>query len=291
MSFCSPQLAIIKWLGHTDNASEHGVLIDNMLNFVHYFMLFLFVGWGLYLVYTLWRFRASKHPKADYYGARTHLSTHLEIGVIVVEVGLLLAFAWPLWAARVNYRDQPSAAEDPVEVRVIGVQFYWLYHYPGKDKTFGNVRENLADGSNLIGLNMDDPAAQDDFTVQSEMVIPTHRPVILYITAKDVIHNFALHNFRVAQDAIPGLEIPTWFTAIEEGDYEAVCGQLCGYGHYAMRGFVKATSEEEFNKWLDGKHVTTPAGMQEAKEAEAAESTAAAALEAVEKKDGVTAEI
>ena len=89
-------------MGMPENASEHGYTIDHMLEFCHWFMLALAVGWSIFFVFTLWRFRAGKSPKADYYGVRTKASTHVEFMVVLIDVLLLIGFAVPLWAKRVT---------------------------------------------------------------------------------------------------------------------------------------------------------------------------------------------
>jgi cytochrome c oxidase subunit 2 len=257
-------LALIEYLGAPENASAHGVLIDNMTNFVHWFMLTLLLGWGSFFLYCLYRFHHTRNPKADYYGVRTHLSTHLEIGVIITEVMLLLGFAFPLWSERVN--EFPEHREDRVHVRVVGEQFNWQFHYPGPDGIFGKTRPDLV-GPTLVGLDPEDPAAADDIVITKNLTIPNRRPVVLQVTSKDVIHNFALHNMRIAQDAIPGLEVSMWFEPIKEGSYEAVCGQLCGNGHSYMSAYVEVVSDEEYEKFLKSK---TPAlGGQAPKTAKA----------------------
>ena len=249
-------LALIELMGNTENASAHGVLIDNMNNFVHWFMLLLGGGWGAFFLYCLYRFHHTRNPKADYYGARTHLSTHIEVGVIITEVMLLVGFAIPLWTERVN--DFPADRTDAVRVRVVGQQFNWQFQYPGPDGIFGTTRAELVNKPSIVGLDPNDPAALDDIVVSKTMTIPNRHPVILQISSMDVIHNFALPNMRLAQDAVPGLQINMWFEPIRVGTYEAVCGQLCGAGHSGMSGYVEVVSDEDFAKFLKGKKPELP---------------------------------
>ena len=82
------------------------------------------------------------------------------------------------------------------------------------------------------------------------MHVPVDRPVIIELSSKDVIHNFALPHMRMAQDAIPGQIIPMWFKPIKKGSYEVVCGQLCGYGHYSMKGSFVVDDPAEYQAWL-----------------------------------------
>src|SRR5437588_2793896 len=130
-----------RMMGILPNASEHGFLIDDMLEFCHWFMLVLFVGWSAFFLFTLFRFHHSRNPKADYYGVRTHASTHVEFMVVLVEAVLLLGFALPLWAKRVNEFPRPDS--NPLAIKVIGQQFAWNLWYPGADGKFGKPAPDM----------------------------------------------------------------------------------------------------------------------------------------------------
>lgn len=249
------------WLGLPEIASAHGGEIDRLIGLTHLFMLVLFVGWGLFFAYCLIRFRRSRNPVADYAGVKSHRSTYLEVGVAVVEGILLFAFSIPLWAARVD--ETPSAA-DALTVEITGEQFAWNAHYPGPDGIFGRTDLALLDlQSNPLGLDREDPAAADDVTTVNQVYLPVGRPIVLRLRSKDVIHSFGVPEFRVKQDAIPGLTIPVWFvptvtteemrarTGNPEFQYEIACAQLCGLGHARMRGYVTIQTAEEFEKWQE----------------------------------------
>lgn len=235
-----------KWLGMVENASEHGATIDIMFEFTHWFMLALFVGWSGYFVYSLFRFHRSRHPEADYHGVRSHASSHLEITVVLIEAVLLIGFALPIWARRVN--DFPK--EGALRVRVIGQQFSWMFHYPGRDGVFGRQDSSLVSASNPIGLDAADPAGKDDIVSTNELHLPVNRAVIAEVSSKDVIHSFSLQHMRVGQDAIPGSRVPMWFKPTKVGSYEVICGQLCGLGHYAMKASMSVDSNEDFEGWM-----------------------------------------
>ena len=160
-------------------------------------------------------------------------------------------------------RALPSASEALV-VQVTGEQFAWNIHYPGPDGVFGRTDIKLLDlQSNPLGLDRDDPAAKDDVTTLNQLYLPVNKPIIVRLRSKDVIHSFGVPEFRVKQDAIPGLTIPIWFvptvttaemrtrTGNPEFQYEIACAQLCGLGHARMRGFVTVQTAEEFQTWLD----------------------------------------
>ena len=250
-----------EWLGLPPLASAHGGQIDNLIGWIHIFMLILFVGWGGFILYAIVRFRKSRNPVADYRGVTSHRSTYLEVGVAVVEAVLLIGFAIPLWATRVEALPPENEA---LVVQVTGEQFAWNIHYPGPDRIFGRTDIKLLDlQTNPLGLDRSDPAAKDDVTTVNQLHLPVNTPVIVRLRSKEVIHSFGVPEFRVKQDAIPGLTIPIWFiptvttadmktrTGNPEFEYEIACAQLCGLGHARMRGFVTVQTTEEFQKWLE----------------------------------------
>ena len=138
-----------------------------------------------------------------------------------------------------------------VHVRIVAEQFAWNVHYPGKDGIFGKTDPKLMSASNPIGLDPSDPNGADDIATINQLHIPVNMPVLAQLTSKDVIHSFTLPVMRVKQDVIPGQSIPVWFEAKETGDFEIACAQLCGLGHYRMRGFFTVDSKEKFSAWLD----------------------------------------
>jgi cytochrome c oxidase subunit 2 len=242
------RLALINELiGLPPNAAEHGYQIDHIIEFSHWFMGALFVGWSVFFIYVLLRFRKGKHPVADHEGVKSGISTHLEFAVVLIEAVLLIGFAIPLWAKRVN---QFPEDKDAIIVHAVGQQFSWNYHLPGPDGQFGRRDVALLSNSNQIGLDYNDPAAKDDIVTQTELHVPVDRPVIIELSSKDVIHNFCLPHMRMAQDAIPGQIIPMWFKPIKKGSYEVVCGQLCGLGHFSMKGMLVVDDPPEYQAWL-----------------------------------------
>ena len=245
------KLALINELiGLPPNASEHGFQIDHIIEFSHWFMAALFVGWSAFFIYVLLRFRKSRHPVADHEGVKSGISTHLEFAVVLIEAVLLIGFAVPLWAKRVN---QFPEDKDAIVVHAIGQQFNWNFHLPGPDGQFGRRDVGLVTNSNPLGLDSTDDAARDDLVVLTELHVPKDRPVIIELSSKDVIHNFAIHPMRIAQDAIPGQLVPMWFKPIKTGSFEVVCGQLCGLGHYSMKGMLVVDEPAEYQAWLKEK--------------------------------------
>ena len=238
---------MLKYLGLPVQASMHAPEIDNMISLVHWLMLILFVGWGIFFIYVLFRFRAGANPRASYTGAKGKISKGLEIGIVVVEMVLLVFYAIPAWARRVSAF---PAENEAVVVRVIAEQFAWNVHYPGPDGKFGRTDISRISVDNPIGLDRSDPAAKDDITTINQLNLPVDRPILVHLSTKDVIHSFGLFEMRVKQDAVPGLDIPVWFVPNRIGDYEISCSQLCGLGHYRMRGFLNIKSAADFQTFL-----------------------------------------
>jgi cytochrome c oxidase subunit 2 len=233
------------WLGLPVQASAQAAGLDRITVLVHILMAVMFVGWGAYFVYVLIRFRRRRQPSADYRGARGHVSTWTEVGVAVVEILLLAAFSIPAWASRVN---PPSA--DALVVRVTGQQFSWTMHYPGPDGLFGRVDPSLVGADNPAGLDRRSPNAADDVVTVNDLHLPIGRNVIVQLSSLDVIHSFGVPAMRVKQDAIPGMLIPVWFTPTLPGSFDIACSQLCGLGHYRMRGVITVVSSREFVTWM-----------------------------------------
>lgn len=197
-----------QFLNLPPDGSAHGPQIDHLIVLLHWLMVVLFVGWSIFYIYTLIRFRAKKNPKANYHGVKNHFSSYLEVAVLIAEVILLVGFSIPIWSERV---DAFPNEKDAVVVRVVAEQFAWNIHYPGRDGVFGKTSVTLVDAENPLGLDRNDPNAKDDITTINQLNLPVNKPVIFHISSKDVIHSFGIPPYRVKQDAVPGLSIPLWF--------------------------------------------------------------------------------
>lgn len=239
---------MLNWLGLPVQASTHAGDIDQMIVLVHWLMLVLFVGWGAFFLFVLVKFRKGANATASYVGAKGEIAKGTEIAVAVIEIILLIGYAIPAWATRVK---QFPAENEAVVVRVVAEQFAWNIHYPGPDRVFGRTDVTLVAADNPLGLDRTDAAAKDDLTTINQLNLPIDRPVLVHLSSKDVIHSFGLYEMRVKQDAVPGLDIPVWFIPNRAGEYEITCSQLCGLGHFRMRGFMTIQSADEFQKWLD----------------------------------------
>src|SRR5262245_34151620 len=179
-----------KLLGLPVLASEHGKDVDDLIIYVHFLMIALFVGWIAYFGYALFRFHHTRNPKADYIGVRNHASNWIEGLVALVEGALLIFVAVPLWARAVDTGFPRE--KDAIVIQLAAQQFAWNIHYPGKDGVFGKQHMDLVDANNAFGLDLKDPATADDILIPNEIHCVTNKPVIIYISSKDVIHSFKI---------------------------------------------------------------------------------------------------
>jgi cytochrome c oxidase subunit 2 len=177
------------------------------------------------LIWFLIRYRARPGRAVRY----THGSLRAEViwtaipALTVLVLGLLSAGEW----ARIKARDAAPPGSYPIGI--LASQFEWHVTYPGMDGRLGTP---------------------DDFTRRNQLHVPVGRPVVATLTAEDVIHSFFVPEFRIKQDAVPGMRIPVWFQATRTGRFELGCAELCGLGHYKMRAFVTVHTEDDFGRWL-----------------------------------------
>lgn len=241
-------------------ASEHGAQVDDAMLLVFGMIGALFLGWLIFYFVILHRFRASRHPVAVRNGNKSAVALLGVVAAVAGELVLLVGLSLPFWQERIVALPGPD--QSPITVRVVGQQFAWNFHYPGADGAFGKGDPAKVDEvDNPLGLDPDDPASADDIVTRNQLYLPLGRPVIVQVSSKDVIHSFSLPDFRVKQDAVPGMVntvsfVPTMTTEAyaqlkgEGRTFEVVCAQLCGQGHYTMRGFVTVVTEEAFQAWL-----------------------------------------
>ena len=229
------------------NHSAHGSTVDQLIVWVHYLMFVLLVGWGIYFIYVLYKFNSYNNPKANYKGSTSHYSSYIEVGVILFEAVLLFSLAIPSWQKLKMNIDKPEVIEvseqtyqtrdglltawaldseintffpsdevnkDMQVIHVIAQTFNYNIHYPGPDGKFGPRHKHLVDDgeSEYIGLDWSHPDSKDDIVLLDELILEVDKPVLIYLTSKDVIHSFFLPEFRVKQDAIPGQRAAIFFT-------------------------------------------------------------------------------
>ena len=228
-------------------ASAHGVDVDRLI-----YTTFVVTGIVFVLVHVLiaafvWRYGARGTERAAYW----HDDRTLELTYTLVPAAVLVTLV--SMGAVVWARVHGPAPADSMVVEVRGEQFGWLFRYPGPDGIFGRVDPALMSvpgrPQNPMGLDPADPASADDI-VTRELHLTVNRPVRVRIRSKDVLHSFFIPAFRVKQDAVPGMTVEIWFTPTREGTYEIACAELCGIGHYIMRGKIMVESADAVQTWL-----------------------------------------
>jgi cytochrome c oxidase subunit 2 len=204
----------------------------------------VFIATNLLLGFFAWRYQDGPGVQAAYW----HHNARLEWTWTLVTAGIMFMFlfhALGLWA-----QIQKAPPANAMLVEVVAQQFAWNIRYPGKDGIFGRTDPKLVDpaGLNFIGIDKADPNAADDVVMpQNQLYLPVNQPVRVRIRSLDVIHSFFLPNFRVKQDAMPGMAIEIWFTPKQAGDYEIACAEHCGLGHYRMRGQLHVVQADGLN--------------------------------------------
>ena len=205
----------------------------------------VFVAAQFGLAIAVYRFR-DHGQKATYFEGNNTMEIVWTVATVVLFVGLGL-FAHNAWA-QVHYI---GASPGAIPIEVTAQQFAWNFRYAGADGKFGRTKPELVSAStgNPVGLDSTDPAAKDD-VVSPVAAVPVGREIELILRSQDVTHAFFVRELRLKQDAVPGMEIHIHFTADVPGDYELVCAELCGLGHYRMHSMLTVMSESDYEKWL-----------------------------------------
>lgn len=238
---------IERWMPQA--ASGHASALDAVLLSVHGHMLLIFMAWLALFVIALVKFRRGANPEPRAQGFRGMWAAAAIGAVIAGDVIILVTLALPAWAAR---NAPPPAGVQPIEIHVTAEQFAWNIHYPGPDRVFGRTSQELISASNPVGIDRTDPAAADDIGLLNVLMLPLDHTAVIQLTSRDVIHSFTLNEMRVKQDAVPGMTSRIWFTPIATGDWEIACSQLCGLGHYRMRGEYHVVGQTEWDRWQAG---------------------------------------
>jgi cytochrome c oxidase subunit 2 len=231
-------------------ASTYASKIDHTLMILHAAMVIIFVIWGFYMTYCLLRYRSKKSPTGAY-SHHTPLSSYIpDIIILLFDMWLVFIIGIPLWA---HIKEDLPKPENATVVRIVSEQFTWTMHYPGPDGKFGAVKSALMNADNPLGLDEKDPNAKDDFFSVNALYAPLGKPILIDLTSKDVIHSLFIPEFRIKQDAVPGMKVPVWVEPTQTGQFEIGCAQLCGTGHYKMRGDVFIQTPENYQTWVESK--------------------------------------
>ncbi|NQY64440.1 MAG: c-type cytochrome [Alteromonadaceae bacterium] len=227
----------------TPLASNWGA-IDDTINITLWVTGIVFVLVNLFLAYVVFRFQYNKNRRAHYEPENTKLEGWLT-AITAIGVAGMLAPGLFVWASFINVPQESDVIE------VVGQQWHWSFRLPGNDGELGRTAIALISEKNPFGLDTKDSSGQDDILILSnEMHIPIDRPVKVLLRSKDVLHNFAVPQFRVKMDLVPGTVTYLWFKPTKIGRFEILCEELCGVAHYTMRGSVVVDSAEDYQTWL-----------------------------------------
>lgn len=237
-------------------ASEMGEKIDLMLYITIGVTGVVFVLTQVLLFWFCFKYQQRDDRKAYFFPHNTKLEL-LWTTVPAIFLTVLVVFGLKYW-----FKMTSDAPKDAVLVEVTGHQFGWEFRYPGQDGILGRKDYKLTQGANNLGVDFSDSASIDDVHLSGTMHIPVKKPVKLVINAQDVIHDVGLPHFRLKMDAVPGIPTTLWFTPLYTTEemkvrtgnpnftYEISCDQMCGKGHYSMRGVIIVESEADYKKWL-----------------------------------------
>ena len=227
----------------TPIASNWGA-IDDTISLTFWVTGFVFIAINLFVAFCVIRYRQRKGSRAAYEPENTKLEWLLT-GFTAVGVAAMLAPGLLVWAKFVEVPPEAAVFE------AVGKQWHWSYRFPGADGKLGIVDARHVSDKNPFGINPDDPSGQDDVLVASpEVHLPVGKPIKALLRSVDVLHNFTVPQFRAKMDLVPGLVTYIWFTPTRTGTFDVLCNELCGVGHYVMRGKVVVEEERAFQAWL-----------------------------------------
>lgn len=283
-----------RWWLHTA-VSQDALAIDRLFNAILWMTSITLVGVFVAMIVFLVKYRHRPGRRAIFIHGNNRLETVWTLVPALLMI-LTAALSQATWSSLKNPSARPSG-EDVIRVDVVGKQFDWFFVYPGADGKFGRRDFRKADATStspadMIGLDRSDPNGADDIVITGTMVVPVNRQVVCDISSVDVIHSFFLPNFRVKQDAMPGLRTEVWFTAdktsaeiigsdpanpLQSTDnetfayvhitdakpFDIMCAELCGQGHYTMNGQLYVVTAEEYEKFLVIEQKNAAAGAEE----------------------------
>ena len=204
----------------------------------------VFVAVCLFMIYCLFKYSYKEGRKVEYKPEDKKLEKILTWAT-TLGIAALLAPGLIIWNQYVN------VPKNALEVDVMAWQWGWQYRLPGEDGKLGTTKVTNISDENPFGINVDDPFGRDDILVQSDYInLENNKPVKILLRSVDVLHNWYVPQFRSKMDAVPGIVTFYWFEPNKIGEYEVLCAEYCGVGHYAMRGGVEVQGTEDYNQWL-----------------------------------------
>jgi cytochrome c oxidase subunit II len=219
-----------------------------------------------FIAYCVFRFRHREGQEAHYEPENKRLEWWLTIATSLGVAGLLAP-------GLVVWKDFVTVPAGASEIEVMGQQWQWSFRLPGKDGVLGKSSDAAVAADNPFGLNKEDPQAQDDLVIEAaDLHLPLGKPIKVLLRSKDVLHNFYVPEFRAKMDLIPGMVTYFWFTPTRSAKFDILCFELCGTGHYTMRGSVVVEDDAAYQTWLSqqtafrdtyqGTKVVTKAGSE-----------------------------
>ena len=260
------ELLVDKTLLVQESASVQGEKVDQMLWVTLIITGIVFVLTQVVLFWFAYKYQESDKRKSFFF---PHNNTMEIVWTVVPAIALTVLVVIGL---RNWFSFTGDAPKNAMEVEVTGKQFGWIFRYKGDDGVFGKKYFRMIDAAtNSLGLNWhdstdihvkDDPSTHDDIVTEQTMYVVKNKPVKLIIGSRDVVHDVGLPQFRLKMDAVPGTPTTLWFTpkyttkemkqktGNPDFQYEISCDQMCGNGHYSMKGVIEVVSQAEYDEWM-----------------------------------------
>ncbi len=224
--------------------ASNWAMVDVTVDITLYVTGLVFVAVNLFMAYCVIKFRYKKGARSTYEPENKKLEGWLTF-LTAIGVAAMLTPGLLVWAQFVNVPEEAHVVE------AVGQQWHWTFRYPGVDGKFGEVDAERITADNPFGMDPDDPNGQDDVLVYSpEAHLPVDEPVKFLLRSKDVLHDFAVAQFRVKMDLVPGMDTFLWLTPTVVGRFEILCEELCGIAHHTMRGAVIVEEAAAYEAWL-----------------------------------------
>jgi len=225
-----------------EDISKNGYVIDSLFNSIMYLTGIIFVVTSLALFWFMWKYDGTKNTEPVKFSHGSHTLEIVWSILPAVALIFIAVFQMDAWAKAKMLRPMLTGPDGrlgtkddiprPPIAEVTGRQFEWRIRYAGED--------------GLIGTS-------DDLYTVNDLTLPEGEEVVLAIKSQDVLHNLFIPNVRIKNDVVPGMKQFVWFTPLKTGQYDIVCAELCGWGHYKMKGQMTILSPDNFARWMEEK--------------------------------------